>query len=250
MKKLLSLLLCVFLLTATLTACGKDTDSKNKEDKKHNSDAVIIESTSTQEGHHTHATPTTGHYEGDGHDHSHPTASSGAADAPTATTPEAAEKVKYQIYTNADKTYHLVFRDTAGKMIAEFDNIPKAPILETINTEQGIYALGWASGSGPNDFECVYYNVKTGNVSKQFHAPRGTDGVRIAYGSEDQTAIIVQDVFDAEDYYKEHFLKDAYTKAETIICGGRLQADKKTVVISYVVDEKGTVQHATISLYD
>lgn len=250
MKKLLSLLLCVFLLTATLTACGNDTDSTNTEDKKHNSDAVIIESKSTQEDRPTNVAPTADHYEGDGHDHSRPTASSESADAPTATTPETAEKVKYQIYTNADKTYHLVFRDTAGKMIAEFDNIPKTPILESINTEQGIYALGWASGSGPNDFECVYYDVKTGKVSKQFHAPRGTDGVRIAYGSEDQTKIIVTDVFSSGSYYKEYPLENAYTDAKDIIIGGNLKVDKKTVVIAYVTDAEGATQHTMIGLYE
>ena len=251
MKKLLSLLLCVFLLTATLAACGKDTESKNKENEEHDPDTVIVESQGAHEDSPTNATPSTDHYGDDGHDHGTVIVESQSAheDSPTgAATPT--DMVRYQVYTNTDQTYQLVFRDADGKVVAEFDQIAMHPSQEPIDAANGVYELGWASGSGANDYYCVYYNVKTGAVSQAFHAPRGCDGVRVAYGSEDQTKVIVQDVFDQDGYYKEHVLEGAYTKAETIILGGKLQADKKTVVISYVVDEKGEQHHVGISLYD
>lgn len=180
-----------------------------------------------------------GHYEGDGHDHGHSNTTGANANA----------KVKYQIYTNADKTYRLTFRDTAGKAVAEFNNIAKQPMKETVDADKGVYSLGWASGSGPNDFYCVYYNEKTGQVSDQFHAPRGTDGGRVAYGSEDQTKVIVQDLFSKSAYYKEYTLNAPSTTADNIIVGGKLQSDKKTVVISYV-DTDGKTRHANFKLYE
>ena len=175
-----------------------------------------------------------GHYEGDGHDHGSTTG----------------DKVTYRLYTNGDKTYRLVLRDNAGKTLGEFDKLPKQPIKATINETAGIYELGWATDNGPNDFECVYYNVKTGQVSEKFVAPRGTDGVRIAYGSADQTKIIVQDLFDKNAYYKEHALQN--TKADKngdIIVSGSLKADKKTIVIAYHSTESADA-HATVKLYD
>ena len=176
-----------------------------------------------------------GHYEGDGHDHG-----TGNADA----------KVKYQIYNNADDTKRIVFRDNAGKTVAEFDKIDKAPLKETIDATKGIYELGWATGSGSNDFACVYYNEKTGQVSEKFVAPRGTDGVRIAYGSEDQTKIIVQDLFDKDGYHKEYTLENAVMKNGNIIIGGKLQVDKKTVVISYNSSASEASAHISVKLYE
>lgn len=181
-----------------------------------------------------------GHYEGDGHNHG--TAS---------TTANSNAKVKYQIYNNADKTYRLVFRDNAGKVVAEFNNIQaKNSILppEVVENNKDVYELGWATGQGAGEFECVYYNVKTGQVSDLLAAPRGTDGVRVAYGSADQKKVIVQDLFD-KSYYKEYALADVYTGEGDIIVGGTLQKDNKTVTISYK-DSNGSVRHQRISLYE
>lgn len=183
---------------------------------------------------HDHGTANGGHYEGDGHDHG---------------TSDANAKVKYSVYTNADKTFHLVIRDQKNAVVFEVDKLEKAPIPATIDEEKGIHELGWATGTGPNDFACVYYNEKTGQVSGQFVAPRGTDGVRIAYGSEDQTKVIVQDVFNKDTYYKEYTLANAVEKNGNIIVGGKLQVDKKTVVISYNSSEKDATEHTSINLY-
>lgn len=180
---------------------------------------------------HNHGDLPEGHYEGDGHDHSSPDAnghSHGAAST---------DKVKYQTYTNADKTYRVVFRDNAGKAVAEFDKIAKQPIRETINADEGIYELSWSSNGGPNDYEAIYYNVKTGQVSQQFHAPRGTNGVRIAYGNEDQTKIIVQDIFNKKDC-KEYALSNP-TPDENgdIIVGGAMKDGNKSVMITYYSED-------------
>lgn len=182
-----------------------------------------------------------GHYEGDGHDHGSSNTTGANANA----------KVKYQIYTNADKTCRVVFRDTAGKTVAEFNNIKvKNSILpaKAISNNPDVYELGWATGSGANEFECIYYNAKTGQVSDKLVAPRGTDGVRVAYGSADQKKVIVQDLF-GKDYYKEYALADAFTGEGDIIVGGTLQKDSKTVTVSYK-DKDGKSRHISVKLYE
>lgn len=201
---------------------------------------------------HNHGDLPEGHYEGDGHDHGTPATNGHSPnDGHNHSTENAADKVKYQIYTNEDKTYRLVFRDNAGKTMAEFDHITQKPTQQTVNADKGVYELGWATDKGANDYECVYYNAKTGQVSQSFRAPRGTDGVRVAYGSADQTKVIVQDLYNKDTYYKEYELKNGVEKNGNIITGGKLQADKKTVVISYFSSEteSGTA-HATIHLYE
>lgn len=194
-----------------------------------------------------------GHYEGDGHDHSHDNSHNNSNSNSNATNQAAnnsSDKVRYQLYTNADKTYRAVLRDANGKSLAEFDKLTKQPIKAAIDAGKGIYELGWATGDGPSDFECVYYNVKTGQVSQKFHAPHGTDGVRIAYGSEDETKVIVQDVFNKQNYYKEHALsKPAPNKNGYIIVGGSLKSGKKSVSISYHTEGQEDSQLVTVPLY-
>ena len=175
------------------------------------------------------------HYEGDGHDHSSDTA-----------------KVKYQVYQEQGGTYRLVFRDAAGKSVAEFKDLTKQPIKAEIDKTRGIYELGWATGDGPNDFVCVYYNELTGKVSELFTAPRGTDGNRIAYGSADQKSVIVADLFDSKGYHKEYALENAIpNKSGDIILSGSLSSDKKSVKVSYHAngDDKTESKYATINLY-
>ena len=178
-----------------------------------------------------------GHYEGDGHDHGSHGATSTA-------------KVKYQLYTNADKTFRLVFRDDKGAVLMEQDKLPKQPFRETVDEKNGVYTLAWATDDGPNDFVQVYYNEKTGQVSQAFTAPRGTDGVRVAYGSADQKKMIVQDLFNKDAYYKEYVLENAVEKNGDIIIGGKLQVDKKTVVISYHSSASESAAHTTVKLYE
>ena len=243
MKKLLSLLLCVLLLTALITACGDDTKKgksplENIEDSLSSQvDAVeslnnaLNSTTANSNG----GTITTSHSTNDGHGH-------GNTDA---------DKVKYQIYTNSDKTYRLVIRDNENEIVFEKDKIERQPIKETMNEEKGVYEIGWATGNGPNDYECVYYNVKTGQLSAVFVAPRGCDGTRIAYGSEDQKKVIVQDLFDKDAYYKEYELKNTKVdKNGDIIVGGRLHENKKTVIVSYNSTETESSAHATFELYE
>lgn len=231
MKKLLSLLLCVLLLTALLTACGDDRQAKDTSQSHVPSQPDSVDETDRVLTSTVPSISTTPHS-----NHNHGTTTG--------------DQVKYQIYTNADKTYRLVFRDIAGKMVAEFNNIAYHPVQEAIDAAKGIYELGWATGNGPSDFYCVYYNVHTGEVSQLFHAPRGTDGMRIAYGSEDQTKILVRDLFSSGSFYKEYPLENAYTQGEYIIIGSHLSADKKMVVVSYITDENGTTKRASIPLYE
>ena len=227
MKKLLSLLLCAGLLTVALASCAAVKPVGEAEPKE-------SEATTTADPH-------------AGHDHG-TTTDNGAGHSTTTAAPSTG-RIKYQIYTNADQTFRLVIRDHKNAILFEADKLIRAPLRETIDEANGIYELGWATGSGATEYECVYYNDRLGLVSQQFHAPLGTDGTRIAYCSADQTKVIVQDLFDSKGYYKEHLLEGAYNRNGTIITGGKLQADKNTVLIAYYINEKGETRHMGIKLH-
>lgn len=156
--------------------------------------------------------------------------------------------LNYRVYTNADKTYRVTVVDAKNKVVFEQDKLYNAPVKEDMGND--IFALGWATGTGPNDFSQIFCNKKTGAVSQEFFAPKGYDGVRVAYPNKDQTKIIVQDIFDKDAYYKEYTLESTFRKDGEIVVGGKLHTDKKTVTVSYYTDEKGTLRQAAIKLYE
>lgn len=193
----------------------------------------------------------------DGHDHSHDSSSVGDPHAGHNHNHNnsSAAKVRYQIYNTANNTYRLAILNAQGNVVFEKGNLERAPMKETVDEAKGIYSLSWAlykdpAKNGPNDFETIYYNEKTGAVSQLFVAPRACDGVRVAYGSTNQTKVIVQDVFNKKVYYKEYPLPNPYTKGKDIIVGGRLHDNKKTAVISYITNEKGQTGHLSVKLYE
>ena len=223
MKKLLSLFLGALLLTATLAGCGDDT---KKEDKSPDVSSQPKTSATQSELPSTQATQT------------------------TQTTPDdvASHDLIYTFYTNEDNTYRVQVLDANNNVLFEKDKLSNRPIKAEINDT--ITELAWATGNGPSDFEAVYWDKKAGKLTQVFLAPRGTDGVRIAYTSADETKIIVQDLFDKSVYYKEHKLENATKKNGNIISGGRLHENNKTVIISYHSSDADTPTHITISLYD
>jgi cellulose synthase/poly-beta-1,6-N-acetylglucosamine synthase-like glycosyltransferase len=84
----------------------------------------------------------------------------------------------------------------------------------------------------------------------EFSAASILDGVRIAYGSEDETKVIVQDVFQ-KDYYKEYALsKPTPNEQGYIIVGGTMKSDKKSVTVSYHTEGDTKPQRITVPLYE
>ena len=171
------------------------------------------------------------HYEGDGHDHG--------------TTDSSSDALSNRVYTNADGTYRLQVIDKDNKVVFERNKLYNAPVKEKVS--EHVTTLGWATGTGANDFEHIYYNTDTGEISTLFYAPRGCDGVRVAYSSADQTKIIVQDIFNKNTYYKEYPLEGAYTGGDYVIQSGKLT--DSTVTIFYVVGENNKTTSVRIPLY-
>ena len=180
-----------------------------------------------------------GHYEGDGHDHG--TASTaGHSHGST---------LRYQSYVNADKTYSYAIYNSKGAELVKKDKLTyEGKKLAVTGDLTEVYfqtaKSGFASG------ESIFCDEKNERVSEAFHGVLGCDGTRVAYCSEDDTKVIVQDLFDKEAYYKEYDLPNVYKNGTQTITNGQLSADKKTVNVTYTVnEEKGTASRA-IKLYE
>ena len=179
-----------------------------------------------------------GHYEGDGHDHSH--SHSSAADTST--------PLRYQSYTNADKTYSYAIYNSKGVELVKLDKLPYAGKKLTDAGMPMVYfqtaEAGFTSGNS------IYCDEKNQRVSAAFHGVLGCDGVRVAYCSEDDTKVIVQDLFDKKAYYKEYDLPNVYENGTQTVTNGKLSADKKSVTVTYAVNKEGGTNNHTIKLYE
>lgn len=165
----------------------------------------------------------------------------------TPTHSHTAEKT-YRVYTNSDGTYRLTVMGEDNKVVFEKDGLTYHPIEEKHGDD--LRSLSWATGTGANEFEYVFHNTKTDQVSAVFPGMRATDGVRVCYSNADEDGMIVQDIFDKEVYYREYDLPDVYVGNGNAIVAGKLMEDGNNVFITYVGGEDGRQAKAYIPLYE
>ena len=187
-----------------------------------------------------HSDDEEGHSENDGHNHG----SSEGQDNPSGIDTGV---LNYRVYTDEGNTFRVSVVDKNNKVLFQKNKLYNIPVAEKVTED--IFTISWATGDGPNDFEHVFCNKKTGAVSALFYAPRGYDGQRVAYSSADQTAIVVQDIFNKSAYLKHYTLKGAYTEGDYTIRSG-VMADDKNVRVTYVVNKNNGTHTVTIPLYD
>lgn len=179
-----------------------------------------------------------GHYEGDGHNH-------GATNAGTS-----GSKLRYQLYKSGD-TYSYAIYGAKNELLLKKDKLPMEPVKMPANDSLTLVYFK-SNEQGYTVGETVYCDEKNGRISDAFHGAIDTDGVRVAYCNADDTAVIVQDLFDKKTYYKEYPLANVYTDGDYSIANGKLHADKKTVTVSYLIGPNPTTdtRSITIPLYE
>lgn len=216
-------LVCAMLLlwSLFLVGCNSDTPA---------TDTPAAEAPA-EEGHESH----------EGHNHDTP-----AAEGHTHV---AQVSGNYRIEKAQDGTYTVTVTDKNGKALRTEKNLKNAPIVEKITDE--VYSIGWATGTGPNDYKCLYGNSAKYLASEVFTSPLGCDGKRVAYphAEKDGYAVTVQDVFDKAAYSRTHLLEDAYVGGDYTVAGGKLRQDG-TVNVAYVINKEGRTRSAVIPLYD
>ena len=180
-------------------------------------------------------TPNGGHYEGDGHNHNTPA-------SPTDS------KLSFQLDHSGDTYTYSIYND-AKELLFKRVNLTDVPVKMAANG--GLTLVYFKSDEvGYSAGDTAYCNEKTGQVSAAFHGAIDTDGVRVAYCNADDTAIIVQDLFNKSAYYREYPLEGVYAKGDFAILNAKLSQDKKSVSVTYYIDASKKTQQATIPLYE
>lgn len=157
-------------------------------------------------------------------------------------------KIVYTPEEKSDGTYAFTLKDKDGKVLFSKDGLDRYPLQEAVSTD--VYRLGWPTGTGPNDFQEIYCNRETGQISEVFDGAVASDGVRIALPIGDGKkgySILVRNVFD-KGFAKEYKLEDAVMGGKYAVTAGKLM-DKGHVKVTYLTDNKGGYKAIDIDLY-
>ena len=184
---------------------------------------------------HDHAedqTTNNGHSANDGHGHG--------------SSPDS--KLRYQLYrSNGTFTYAIYNAD--NKLLMKKEGLELEPVKMT--ADNGLTQVYFRSKkTGFTVGETVYGDEKNGRISDAFHGEIGSDGVHVAYCSDDDTTIIVQDLFDKNAYYMEYPLISPYTGGEQIIKNGSYKTDTQIVSVSYLANDGSETRTMTVPMYE
>ena len=158
-----------------------------------------------------------------------------------------AGKLRYQLYTDSKTNTHGIgIYNSKNQLLLEKKGMPNAPIREKEGDLTLVYFA--MSLNGFTNGVSIYCDEQGERVSDAFHGVIGTDGVRVAYCSDDDTTIIVQDLFDKSLYYKEYKLTGVYQNGTQTIKGGRVT--NGVAVVTYACDSEGNTATKQIKLYE
>ena len=180
-------------------------------------------------------------------EHGHPVGAHGTAD--NHGHGNTTGNVRYEVYTNADKTYSDAIYNSKNELLLKRDSLPYRPYktkdasgLSLIYCQTAEY--GYTSG------DTIFCNEDKQVLSDVFHGVLATDGVRVAYCSADDTKVLVQDIFNKKVYYKEYDLPNVVENGYSTVQHAVSRADKKTVTVTYTNDKEGNTVRYPIKLYE
>lgn len=164
---------------------------------------------------------------------------------------ETAETLDVSYTLEKDNTFTLTIKDHDGTVLLTKTGLKQKALAEQVSDT--VFSLGWATGTGANDYEMVYCSRMTCQVSEVFVSPFACDGVRVVLpqgNNKDGYSVLIRDVFDSKGYSKTYPLTDAYTKGDqAVVFGGKLVGNGQATV-SYLVGPNREHRIVQFDLYE
>lgn len=125
-----------------------------------------------------------------------------------------------------------------------FDKSKNIVYEETVNTFPEISMIGdeivsWRINKGTGLVQCRYYSIKRDSVSNEFYYVATVSNEFIAYikadDGFDNRKLVVQNIFDKEDLYKEYTLN--FSQCDTPVLEASFLDEDKFLKIIYLSEE-------------
>lgn len=126
-----------------------------------------------------------------------------------------------RITQEKDKTYSYEITDYKGKILDYENNLRPQPKRLCVDTD--VVGISVQAGTGLSTNYAKFYDLETGEISKIFYYVIDVEDDCVVYADyrDGEHFIIVEDIFDKEQYYREYRLENVSpVAADFVISGG------------------------------
>ena len=140
----------------------------------------------------------------------------------------------YTVTKNEDNTHSYSFADLNGNILFEKENVVREPKINMVSVN--VYELITQTGTGLSTNWAVYCDVENSKVSETFQYVLMAQGNYVLYANYEngEHSIIVQDIFDKSQYYKQHILANCSPVAGDIVIGAKPNGEG-IAVVTYLI---------------
>lgn len=149
------------------------------------------------------------------------------------------------ITQQAEKTYSYEITDYKGRILAYEDNLTREPKRQKVSTD--VVGISVQTGTGLSANYATYFDLENSKISETFYyvlAAKDDYVVRADY-RDGEHYIVVQDIFDKEQYYQEYKLENVSPVAADFVVDGYFNT-KGNVNITYLSGDDYTETNYTI----
>lgn len=156
-----------------------------------------------------------------------------------------AKQAAYGVFQNEDQTYSYKIFDQKGDVLFGDDHCAKQPQIG--KPADHIYSITVQAGTGLSTNWAVFCDVENSRVSETFHYVLMAQGDYVIYVAREneQTSIVVENIFDKAAYCKAYPLSGCSAVAGDVVLGAE-PAGESAAVITYLTGEDYTQSKLTI----
>lgn len=144
-----------------------------------------------------------------------------------------------------DKTYSYEITDYKGKILDYENNLRPQPERLCVDTD--VVGISVQAGTGLSTNYAKFYDLETGEISKIFYYVIDVEDDCVVYADyrDGEYFIIVEDIFDKEQYYREYRLENVSPVAADFVVSGGFNR-KGNINITYLSGDDYTETIYTI----
>ncbi len=154
--------------------------------------------------------------------------------------------INYSIITQqANKTYSYEITDYNGIILDYEDNLSREPKRQKVSAD--VVGISIQAGIGRSSNYAKYYDLENSRISETFYYVLAAKDDYVVYAEyrDGEHYVVVQDIFDKEQYYKEYILENVSPVAEDFVVDAYFNT-KGNVNITYLSGENYTETNYTI----
>ena len=158
---------------------------------------------------------------------------------------EPAKQAAYSVFQNEDQTYSYKIFDQKGDVLFGDDHCAQEPRIEKVTDH--VYSVTVQAGTGLSTNWAVFCDAENSRVSEPFHYVLMAQGDYVIYVTREneQTSIVVENIFDKAAYCQAYPLSGCSAVAGDVVLGAEPKGDG-IAAVTYLTGDNYTETTLTI----